>query len=198
MNAASAQNYELLRFDQSELNDIRGGFLSSAVKAKFEQRLNNFGKIMRILYTITGVLFALCAAPFACMFGYGLYSVQQSRTSVSVFLFFALALIVVGSAVAVALRRKFKNEVNADLNGLRVNCAEGRIKIDIKTTRNNFSFNYSIGETKFKVLSDFIGTEIHRELVGGIMAPKLAESEKIYRVYYLPESKMILHYEAIF
>lgn len=197
MNAATAQNFELLRFDANELNDIRGGFLSSSVKAKFKQRLKNYGNLLQILYSITGVIFAVCAAPILCMFGFAFLTASRTpRLYTVVPIFFVLAFVAV-TVGAIVLWSKFKRKVSQDLKGMRVDCAEGRIKIEIKTTRHNHSFNYSIGATNFKILSDFIGAEIHQELVGGIMAPKLAESEKVYRVYYLPESKMILHYEAI-
>ena len=192
---ADAQNFEFLRFDEGELNDIRNGFLSPAVRARFKQRLKNFGKIMRIIYSVTAVVFLLLVAPFACFFGYSFYAISHTPKAVVVFLIFFVACFVAGIIAAVFVWRRFMNKVGRDLNGMRVNCEQGRIKIVVTTTRNNHTVKYSVGAMEFKVLEDFIGAEIHKDLLGGVFFRQSTESREDYRVYYLPESKMILHYE---
>ena len=193
-SAQAGEDYYKLRFDEAEINDFRGGLLNPAARAKFDLRVKKYAKMSGALLGGCLGLMSLLAVPFVCLFGYGFYT----HPSIGIGIFWA---IFIGLIIAVYTFVGWKlyslsKDIKSDLKNGRVNSEAGRLTIKVETRNESLHVTYSINRVEFKVLEDVIGAEIHRQFLSSII--NLGDSRttvESYRFYYLPQSKLILHYE---
>ncbi|MBC7796189.1 MAG: hypothetical protein H7Z37_04860 [Pyrinomonadaceae bacterium] len=196
----AGEDYEKLRFDSNDLNDIRNGFLSESVKDKFKKRYERQTKIVGFILSGCLALILLILSPFVCVMGYSFIYQPQSRFILGVVIIIAVAFCTICYGAIFLKVRKHWQKYKADLNGIKVNCERGNLKIEVKLVRSgsnsNLVKNYSVNNVVFEILEDAIGAEIHRQFLSPIITiADSRETVETYSFYHLPESKMVLHYE---
>ncbi len=90
----------------------------------------------------------------------------------------------------------FKRSIAADLKSSGVGVEQGRVDVKIVSAQGSRKIEYWMNEAQFPVLGDGIGSEIHEHFqnaAGNVSN----QTNEIYRFYYLPQSKLILHYERL-
>lgn len=195
-SAKAGEDYYKLRFDEGEINDIRHGLLNYSAKAKFAARVKKFARQSSVI--IGGCLgfMLLLILPFGCLFAYSFYTHPSIFQAVFGALFLILLIAVYGYAGFKIFN--LSKDIKADLQASRVEAKQGHLKIDVSSTNENLNITYSVNEIEFKVLQDAIGAEINRQFLSPIInVTDSRTTVESYRFYYLPQSKLILHYEKI-
>jgi hypothetical protein len=194
----AGEEYYKLRFDEAELNDFRCGLLNPSATEKFKRRVKRQNKIVSVLSTGCFALILLVFAPFVCIMVYSFYNQPRSRFVIGLVVGAATIFIIVAVITAAAMLLKYQRNVNADLKGKRVDCEQGRLNIKVETRQRSLATTYSINNVKFTILEDALGAEIHRQFLSPIIiVTDSRETQESYRFYYLPQSKLVLHYEKV-
>jgi len=196
-SAKAGADYDKLRFDESEINDFRGGLLNTSAKAKFKQRVKQFSNFSGgLLGGCLGLLLVLLT-PVFCLIGYSFYT----KPPPMIFIFFTMLIPILLLASLIALAIKVSalwRSTGADLKNSRVSCEQGHLTIKVWSSGDTFRKTYSVNNVEFKILEDVVGAEIHRQFLSPIanVADSRTTAES-WRFYYLPQSKLIVHYEQV-
>ncbi len=195
-SAQASEEYYKLRFDENEISDFRRGLLNPSAKAKFDWRVRKYAKMSGALIGGCLGLMLLLMVPFAVMFGYAFYKFPSIFAAVFGALFIAL---IIAAYTFTGLKLfNLSKDIKKDLKNGRVNVEQGRLKITIEARNDSLQTVYSINNIEFKVLHDALGAEIDNQFLSPIV--NVGDSRTTvenYRFYYLPQSKLILHYERI-
>lgn len=195
-SAQASEDYYKLRFDEAEITDFRRGLLNSSATAKFDFRVRKYAKMSGALLGGCLGLMLVLMIPFAVMFGYAFYKFPSVFAAVFGALFITL-IIAAYTFIGLKLFNSSK-DIKTDLKNERVSVEQGRLTIKVKARNDSLKAVYSINNVEFKVLQDAIGAEIDREFLSPVV--NIGDSRTTvenYRFYYLPQSKLILHYERI-
>ena len=196
-SAKAGEEYEKLRFDAAEINDFRSGLLNLSAKAKFKRRVKQFSKLSGGLLGGCLGLLLLLLTPLICLIGYSFYTSPPPK----IFAFFTMLIpiLVLISLIALAIKVSVLwRSTSADLKKSRVKCEQGHLTIKIWSQGDTFRKTYSVNDVEFRILEDAIGAEIHRQFLSPIVNSSDSRTTvESYRFYYLPQSKLILHYEQI-
>lgn len=204
-SAKASEEHYAWRFDENELNDLRGGHLNLSAQAKFKARVRSYKKLVSGMLIGCGIPLLVVVFPFALMFGYGIYTAAGALRRSPIawiwlgFVLLVLSLIVVGYVYVAAKLFAFKRSVAADLKGVRVGIEQGRVEVKIIGAQGSRKIEYWMNGVRFPVLGDAIGSEIHRHFQDEpkIESGRGSQTNGIYRFYYLPQSKLILHHERL-
>lgn len=195
-SAQAGEEYYKLRFDAAEINDFRRGVLNASAKAKFAARVKKFARMSGALIGGCLGLMLLLLLPVVCAFGYGFY--QRPSIGLGIFWTVFVALIVAGYGFIVVKFFNLSRDIKTDLKNGSVTVEQGRLNIEVKTQNETLRITYSINGVEFKVLEDAIGAEINRQFLSPIVnVGDNRVTAESYSFYYLPQSKLILHYERI-
>lgn len=198
---ASAEHYSL-RFDAGEINEIRAGVLSQTAREKIKLRLTGVKKI-------TAAVLVGCLLPFALLLitvfsciGYSIYTsptrmtLNPPRVCFGVFALFVGAVMIAAAANGTIKLQKFRRSVAVDLQNNRVAVEQGTVNIKVISSRNGSTvIEYRINGILFQIFSDAIGSETYQHFFSGAMVLKTRQTTEEYRFYYLPQSKLLLHFE---
>ncbi len=196
-SAKAGEDYYKLRFNESEISDLRRGFLNASAQVKFAARVKKYAKMSGAIIGGCLGLTAVLVLPVLCIFAYSFY-LHPSVIQVVVAAIVLIFIVGVDGFVAVKLFGLSK-EIKSDLQNGRAGIEQGNLKIDVSSSANrDLQIRYSVNQVEFKVLQDAIGDEINKQFLSRIInvgdSRITAES---YRFYYLPQSKLILFYEQI-
>lgn len=199
---AGAEHYAQ-RFDANELDDLRAGRLNASAQAKFKARVRSYKKLVSGVLIGCGVPLLVIVFPFAAMLVYGIYTAAGAlhRSPIAWiwlgFILLVLGLIIGGYTYVAAKLFAFKRSVAADLNDSRVGIEQGRVEVRIVGARGSVKVEYWMNDAQFPVLGDAIGSEIQRhfQMEPHAAASRRYQTNEIYRFYYLPISKLLLHFE---
>lgn len=195
-SAQASEEYYKLRFDESEINDFRRGLLNSSAKVKSDLRVRKYAKMSGVLIGGCLVWMLVLMVPFAVMFGYAFYKFPSTFAAIFGALFIVLLI-----AAYVFIGLKFfslSKGIKTDLKNGSVNIEHGCLTIKIAPRNDSLHITYSINNVEFKVLQDALGAEIDRHFLSPVVSVGDSRTtSESYRFYYLPQSKLILHYEQI-
>ncbi len=193
------------RFNEAELADLRRGVLNAAAREKVERRLRDLSRLQKVILTGCGVPFLILFAGILSLFGYASYNYSRGAVKNPVALIFGVFFLLLLTLILFSLvwiyleKQKFNRLVIADLSGSRVGIEQGRVKITVIRSKNNSRIEFRMNETKFPNIKDVIGTEIYDYLMRDSRPVTTNDYETAgnYRFYFLPQSKLILHYERL-
>lgn len=199
---ASAEHYDL-RFEANEINEIRGGWLAASANEKIRLRIANARRMTAIVLIGCLLPVLLFVAVLVAIIGFSILN-SPARIGVNpvsicfgAFAVFWIAAFAAIIAVGAIKLRNFRRNLVADLHNNRVAVEQGRVRIKLPPRRSSSSrIEYRINDVLFQTLNDAIGTEIHRHFSGGAFVGRSRETTEEYRFYYLPQSKLLLHFEA--
>jgi len=195
-SAQAGEEYYRLRFDENEIDDFRRGLLNSSAKAKFDFRVRKYAKMSGALIGGCLGLMLVLMIPFAVMFGYAFYKIPSVFAATFGALFVAL---IIAAYTFIGLKLfNLSKDVKTDLKNERVNVEQGNLSIKVHARNDSLQAAYSINNVEFKVLQDALGAEIDRQFLSPVVnVGDSRTTAENYRFYYLPQSKLILHYEQI-
>ena len=201
-SAQASADYEKLRFDAREINNLRGGIFDDAMRNKIRARLKFVGKIDNTVLLGCGIP-AGCAGLliFSTIGFFFLRALYRAINPVTIgfSLFFVLFtmlfvfLLIKGAGHLL----KFKRDLKNDLKNSVVGVTRGRVNAIVKSSGDSFSIIYQIGETEFPIIRDVIGSEIHNHFWGGnnLTGKTSYQTSETYNFYHLPKSKLLLYFE---
>ncbi len=194
----AGEEYYKLRFDENELNDFRRGLLNPSAKEKFKRRIKRQNRIVSVLSTGCFALILLFGMPFVCAMAYSFYNQPRSRLLIGLITGAAAVFVGIALIIIAAMLLQYQRNVNADLKGGKVAGEEGRLNIKVEMSGESLVTTYFIGNTKFTILEDAIGAEIHSQFLSPIInVTDSRETSESYRFYYLPQTKLVVHYENL-
>lgn len=192
-----------LRFDDHELNQLRHGLLSDLAKRKVQARLNALKKRNKLMLFGCGLPLAGIGLAALAIFGYVFFQALSVsvRNPIAWFLV-TLFVIVVTTMLIFFLKILFewqrrKNSTAIDLKDNKIALESGKVLVKIERSEDGFNFIYSINGFPFSVLEDVIGWEIHTHFFAGanITGQTDRETIEIYNFFFLPKSRILLHFE---
>lgn len=199
---ASEAHYAL-RFDDSELNDIRRGFLTDSAKSKILARFNALKKRNTFLWIGCGIPFLLIGLVIILTLGFFFFrALWQSSGNPIAWIFVGFFVLVVSAmfglgiyVLALWLRRR--NSTAKDFQTNKVGIERGKVFIKISRSENSFNISYWMNGVEYILFDDAIGWEIHTHFFGSpnITGQSSRETQEDYIFYFLPESKRLLHFE---
>ena len=200
---ASREHYEQ-RLSDDEIAAIKAGRLTDSARQKIETRRSQSAKRDTVLFVGCLLPLLLFALLISLLMAYLLLgAVVQGGGSifssvviigfvgVGLVLFAYFAKVIFSwRRASVALQNDLRNAVAAN--------DSGPVRIDVRRTRNNFSIHYSMNGAEYSIFDDAIGWEIHQKFFDGsnISGPDVRESLERFRFYFLPQSKLLLHFEV--
>lgn len=202
-SAKTSEEHYALRFDAKELSDLRGGLLNASAQAKFKARVRSYKKLVSGILIGCGIPLLIIVFPFVLMLGYGIYTVAGAFHKSPIawiwlgFALLVLSLIVISYVYVAAKLLVFKRSVAADLNSSRVGIEQGHVDIKIVGSRGSLKVQYWMNNVEYSVLGDAIGSDIQRHFQNesNMAGGGSYKTNKIYRFFYLPTSKLLLHIE---
>lgn len=202
---SAAEAHYAQRFNEAELAELRRGTLNAAAKEKVRRRLKDFSRIQKVILIGCGLPFLVLLSIILALFGYAGYNHSRGAVKNPVALIFGvffslmIALILFSLVWIYLQKRKFNRLVIADLSGSRVGTEQGRVKIAVIRSKNNPRVEFWMNEIKFPNIKDVIGTEIYDYLMRDSHSLTTYDYETAgnYRFYFLPQSKLILHFERL-